>query len=740
MRKRNVQISLFVALFVYAVVVVRSAWLMDDAFITFRTVDNFINGYGLTWNTTERVQAYTNPLWMFLVSAVYFFTQEIFYTPLYLSIAVSVAGVGLVAWRLAATPFMALIGLSVIANSKAFIDYSTSGLENPLTHIVIVVFAWQLFQDDFDKGGLFRLAFIGSLSVVNRMDSILLFLPAILYVASQSSWRKAVYLILLGFIPFLLWEMFSLFYYGFLFPNTAYAKLNTGLSRFDLIAQGLTYILDSLRTDPLTMLTIAASISGPFFLREKRQCCFAIGIALYVAYIVYIGGDFMTGRFLSAPFIAAVAVIVSRDRIPTIKGTVISIAVVLTLALSSNNPPLLSGADYGLGGVSSRDGIADERAAYYQNVGLLPAWRSDPIVEYPDHEWARGAKMVRPNEGQYGVVVWANVGLTGFYSGPNLHVVDPIGLSDPLLARLPPYQVDDWAIGHMRRVIPEGYYETLLYDENYVVDDSLAVYVNKLHTVTRGELLDVDRLVEVWRINVGQYDHLVDQNTYRNPPWVYRLISDAYEEPKNPIVHLQLAEEQLKRGNTYKGMNALRAALQLKREIFLERMQESELSRTAWAGYLRQHLETASEQLQLKTHPVAGHSTRQNNILDEYDVFAHYTWIYSTLRNARAFAASGDSTAAAIGREEAIAHSASVLSVQSDGSIYHLLGIGLQRNGRLQEAVSAFGNSISHSTNKDHLRQSYRDLASVLMLLGDETAASEALQSAAALDGHLRQK
>ena len=64
---------------------------MDDAFITFRTVDNFINGYGLTWNTTERVQAYTNPLWMFLVSAVYFFTQEIFYTPLYLSIAVSVA-------------------------------------------------------------------------------------------------------------------------------------------------------------------------------------------------------------------------------------------------------------------------------------------------------------------------------------------------------------------------------------------------------------------------------------------------------------------------------------------------------------------------------------------------------------------------------------------------------------------------------------------------------------------------
>ena len=33
----------------------------------------------------------------------------------------------------------------------------------------------------------------------------------------------------LGFIPLIAWELFSLIYYGFLLPNTAYAKLNTGL-------------------------------------------------------------------------------------------------------------------------------------------------------------------------------------------------------------------------------------------------------------------------------------------------------------------------------------------------------------------------------------------------------------------------------------------------------------------------------------------------------------------------------
>jgi arabinofuranosyltransferase len=47
------------------------AWLCDDAYITFRTVDNFIHGYGLTWNVAERVQAYTHPLWMLLLSGVY---------------------------------------------------------------------------------------------------------------------------------------------------------------------------------------------------------------------------------------------------------------------------------------------------------------------------------------------------------------------------------------------------------------------------------------------------------------------------------------------------------------------------------------------------------------------------------------------------------------------------------------------------------------------------------------------
>ena len=42
----RVALALLTTLFV--VVVLRNAWIHDDAYITYRTVDNFINGFGLT--------------------------------------------------------------------------------------------------------------------------------------------------------------------------------------------------------------------------------------------------------------------------------------------------------------------------------------------------------------------------------------------------------------------------------------------------------------------------------------------------------------------------------------------------------------------------------------------------------------------------------------------------------------------------------------------------------------------
>lgn len=74
-----------VAYAVLAIVLLTNAWILDDAYITFRTVDNLVHGLGLTWNVEERVQAFTHPLWMFVVSLCYLATHELFFTVILLS-------------------------------------------------------------------------------------------------------------------------------------------------------------------------------------------------------------------------------------------------------------------------------------------------------------------------------------------------------------------------------------------------------------------------------------------------------------------------------------------------------------------------------------------------------------------------------------------------------------------------------------------------------------------------------
>src|SRR5579863_7902587 len=71
-RDRNGKTILVFALVFFFFVLIKNAWLSDDGYITLRTVSNFVHGYGLTWNIDERVQTYTHPLWMFLLSGSYF--------------------------------------------------------------------------------------------------------------------------------------------------------------------------------------------------------------------------------------------------------------------------------------------------------------------------------------------------------------------------------------------------------------------------------------------------------------------------------------------------------------------------------------------------------------------------------------------------------------------------------------------------------------------------------------------
>jgi arabinofuranosyltransferase len=509
------------------IVVLRNAWVCDDAYISFRTVDNLVNGFGLTWNTDERVQGFTNPLWVLLMSLAYAFTRDVYYTSIFISLAVTILAIVLVAFRISRSTAAAILGITIILFSKAFIDYSTSGLENPLSHLLLAAFVYTYFAREPNVKTLFYLSLLASLGTLNRMDTLLLYLPAVIYVAVKVRSHKGLFVGLTGFAPFVLWELFSIAYYGFPFPNTYYAKLHTGIPASELVSQGLIYFVDTLYIDPLTLIVTLAGIIVVVVPRNWRNLPIALGIVLYLLYVVRIGGDFMSGRFFAAPFFFSV-MLISRYPLPkTPVGRFIPFAVVLLVGLTSPRTPLLSDKTYGTtgeGGINEK-GIADERGWYYQSTGLLRVQRNR---EMPAHEWIeRGRRLSLKEQPIHSESV---VGFVGFAAGPKVHVIDFYGLTEPLLGRLPMTRKSDWRIGHFSRLAPYGYVKTLKGVKNLIADSGVAAYYDNLSLITRGDIFDPRRWIAIWKMNTGAYEHLLEP--YLNPP----LLTADYSEINQPKV------------------------------------------------------------------------------------------------------------------------------------------------------------------------------------------------------------
>lgn len=509
-------VLILLALFV---ILLRTAWISDDACISFRTVDNFLHGYGLRWNVSERVQTYTNPLMVFCMIILCFFTKEYYLTAMIFNICCTFAAVLILMFGIAkckanrfAVPMVLLIC------SKAFIDFSTSGLENSLEYLIAAIFYYFYLQwDKFSKKRLLILSFIGCLALLNRMDSILLFLPALFdafFLKGEDKWYKNILPGVIGIIPFIIWEMFSLFYYGFLFPNTAYAKLNSGIPTIEYFQQGIVYYLDFINRDPIAFLGIllACCLAIYWFIsfHEHKFLCMAIGILLYSIYIMRVGGDFMSGRFFAVIiFISAIILLELKVNIK-ITFRIAMVMLLITLCLSNNN--ILSDASYASSGIPV-SGIVDERSYYYQSTGLLNTVRQDSELAFNRHLLFQDA--LDDLCSGVSVVVKGNIGYYALTAGVQIHVVDSLALGEALLARLPAMYNTNWRIGHLTRRIPDGYLETIETGENLLEDKNLAEYYDVLHNIISGDLFSKERFKQIIDMNLGKYDYLIDKEYYR---------------------------------------------------------------------------------------------------------------------------------------------------------------------------------------------------------------------------------
>jgi arabinofuranosyltransferase len=507
---------------------VRAAWVSEDAFITLRTVDNFVNGLGLRWNPAERVQSYTHPLWMFLLAVPYAITREPYFTTLALSLLCSFATVAVLTYRLRDRPACGVIALSVLGASQAFGDYSTSGLENPLTHLLLAisVTSWlapaggattRSWAGDEPRRLLTTVAVCAGLAAFNRLDTILLHLPMVA-VAAVTVWRQyglrvALRPLVMAFTPLALWEVFSLVYYGFLFPNTAYAKLNTGVEQALLWRSGFIYLGDFVSREPLSVVALLAACVLTALGPSRRAIWPLLGVVIYVLYVARVGGDFMATRFLSGPVVVVASVLGFASGFAGRPGRVAAVVVAL-VAFASPLSRLPLGRDYGRG-EDARErfhGIADERAYYYPQLGLLRY----PVGNYRKHGWWQdGVALRRDHRPEDPPPVGINVGILGYAVGPDVHIVDKLALTDPMLARLPIPDPEHFRVGHFERLIPHGYLRAVQRGPQRLEDPDLRQVYIALHEVVTGKLFSATRWDAIFGFAVNRYDPLIGRYVAR---------------------------------------------------------------------------------------------------------------------------------------------------------------------------------------------------------------------------------
>jgi len=460
--------------------IVRTAWLCDDAYITARTIDNWLNGHGLRWNALERVQTFTHPLWLFVEAAAWRMSGGFYWSSIVTSVICASAGALLIT-RIEGVSLLSAAALFFLCSSQAFIDFATSGLETPLSYLLLAALIAVYLVARSSPAWILWTMVLASLVAVNRLDNLVLVAPLVLHVAIVA-WRETKWQFVLGLAPLLMWEAFSIIYYGFPVPNTAYAKLATGIPQSELTSQGLAYLLNSWHVDPSTLVIIGIAILAALWFRSVESLTISGGLFLHLAYVVRVGGDFMTGRFLAPAVIIAVGLLLHEAR--TTRSQMFMTLVMLVIGClgyphaasrvwRSRFPPVESLID--------AHGIADERLIYARETGLVSAMR---LHAAPETAWERAGR----DAAAAGVSAMSrdSVGMFGYGAGPSVHIVDTLALCDPLLARLPADR--PWRIGHFHRPIPRGYIETLRGKQDRLQDPALNDYYAALRNITRGPL------------------------------------------------------------------------------------------------------------------------------------------------------------------------------------------------------------------------------------------------------------
>lgn len=554
-RKNDLQYYIFEKVYIFVAIcciglffayTIKWAWCSDDAYHAYVMSKNFLDGYGFTPTVGKRVNVSTCPLWTIVVTFFLWIFKDEYYVGIVLNLLfswISFVILMFVIYRgnTLSTMNSTVIGRDTLKNetsigvfvkktilsilvtcivclSKSFVSYTTSGLENSQLYLLTTIFLVYYFavcekNKRLSDRQIFVLALIEGAIIFTRMDAGLLFLPLCIFAGincfsdtiKEYIFRclKRLCMAVLGILPFIIWEFFSVFYYGSFVPNTALAKLNTGFPKQQYYERGIAYYFVSFEWDCLVILLPVLFVFISFFVFLKNRVSIryihwpllGIGILLYMLYIVSIGGDFMKGRHFTVIFWVALVSISYLLLYVVNEEIKINVVVMTMMLIATTYALMIKGKVIDNPMKYCTENIkwvyTDEREVYFPYTGLRNVFTNGK-----DLIW----------ECQHKGIKW--------YHGENWY--EEI-LYDPLLSRLPAdSNNNEWMVGHMTRDFPDGYQETLETGINCIENHSLHEYYDHILTIISGDLFSTERIKEIINLNFGKYDYLINDYLHAN--------------------------------------------------------------------------------------------------------------------------------------------------------------------------------------------------------------------------------
>ena len=290
------------------VVAVLRRFVQDDAFISFRYAKNLSDGLGLVWNVGERVEGYTNFLWTLMMAPAFKIGVDIVVWSWALSIACFAAVLLMIStWRGAAA-FARFAAAGLVVANYSLSSYATGGLETQLVTASVVASAWLLAAE---RPTLAAVA--SAMAMMTRMDAVLLLIPFWLSSIFPGGWRAGLRGIrprpllsgvAVAAVPVLAWLLWRHSYYGAWVPNTFLVKGGASPVR-GILYVSLFFLIYGWFLPPLVD-SVVRGWRATFRDLTCRSHAMAFAVALHLAYVALVGGDFMEFRMIvpCAPFIA----------------------------------------------------------------------------------------------------------------------------------------------------------------------------------------------------------------------------------------------------------------------------------------------------------------------------------------------------------------------------------------------------------------------------------------------------